>query len=259
VTISVPAFDWRSRSKAALIHFVANAGVGLAVALVVFGMWYRWPYRTLSGGTALFGLVVGIDIVLGPVITFIVFDRRKPWPELVRDLSIVVILQLAALIYGLYVTFMARPVALAFEENRFRVVSAAAVMESELPQAPEDMRSLSLTGPRVISTAMPTDPKEKEDAVTLALKGYDIGTRPSLWRPWDANARRAAVASAKPLADLARRHPSNRHDFDAALARTQRSMADLVYVPMVTARGGWVALLDRASGDVLDYIPVSGF
>ena len=44
-------------------------------------------------------LVVSCDLVLGPLITFTIFDKRKPWPELRRDLAIVVALQLAALGY----------------------------------------------------------------------------------------------------------------------------------------------------------------
>ena len=81
-------------------------------------------------------LVVSCDLVLGPLITFTIFDKRKPWPELRRDLAIVVALQLAALGYGLHTVIIARPVVLALEEDRFRVVAAPGVLETELPRAP---------------------------------------------------------------------------------------------------------------------------
>jgi hypothetical protein len=253
------SFGWRSRARAALIHLIANACVAMAVAALVFGVWYPWPYRDMSGGNELFALVVGVDVVLGPVITFVIFDRRKPWGELMRDVGIVVALQLAALGYGLHMTFIARPVVLALEEDRFRVVSVVDVLESELPKAQEGMRTLSLTGPRLVYTSVPSDPKLRSEALSLALKGHDIGTRPSLWRPWTAEARRAAVASAKPLADLIARRPAERATIDAAVQRTGEPMQALVYIPVIAFRGDWVALLDRRSGAIVGFASVDGF
>jgi len=259
MTVSTSSFDWHSRAKAALIHLTANACVAAAVAALVFGVWYPWPYRDLSGGTELFGLVVGCDVVLGPVITFVIFDLRKRRSDLVRDLGIVVALQLAALAYGLHMASIARPVVLALEENRFRVVSAADVLDSELPQAPVALRSLSLFGPRLVYTSVPSDSKQKEQAVSLALQGYDIGTRPSLWKPWDADAQRAARANAKALGELARRRPAARADIDAAAARSGRPMASLAYIPVIALRGDWVALIDATSGQIVGFAAVDGF
>jgi hypothetical protein len=253
------SFDWRSRSRAALIHLVANAFIAMAVAALVFSVWYPWPYRQMSGGNELFALVVGVDVVLGPIITFVIFDRRKPRAELIRDVGIVIALQLAALGYGLNMTFIARPVVLALEEDRFRVVSVVDVLEAELPQAREDMRSLSLTGPRIVYTSVPADPKLKSEAVMLALKGHDIGTRPSLWKPWSVEARRAAVASAKPLSDLIARRTAERDTIDAAVQRTSQPVQALVYIPVIAFRGDWVALLDRNSGAIVGFAAVDGF
>ena len=47
-------------------------------ALLVFAVWYPYPYREISGGRDLFLLVVAVDVVLGPLITFAVFNRAKP-------------------------------------------------------------------------------------------------------------------------------------------------------------------------------------
>jgi hypothetical protein len=54
-------FDWRSRFKPALIHLAASLLVAVAVAAMVFALWYPGVYRSLSGGTELFLLVVGVD------------------------------------------------------------------------------------------------------------------------------------------------------------------------------------------------------
>ena len=69
-------------------------------ALLVFGIWYPYPYREISGGRELFLLVITVDVILGPLITLAVFNRKKPRSELRRDLAIVALLQLGALGYG---------------------------------------------------------------------------------------------------------------------------------------------------------------
>jgi len=91
-------------------------------------------------------------VVMGPLLTLVVFDRRKPRTALVRDLTIIAVLQLAALAYGLHTVYIARPVALVYEGGRFRLVTANDVREEELPNAPQAYRTLPLNGPLVPGT-----------------------------------------------------------------------------------------------------------
>lgn len=253
------SIDWRYRLKPALVHLGASLSVAAAVAVTVFALWFPGAYRSFSGGTELFLLVVGVDLALGPLITLVIFDRRKPTKELRRDVVVVVALQLAALGYGLQTMSTARPVVLALEADRFRVVAASGVFVPELPSARADLRRLSLTGPRMVRSVVPDDPEQKAKAMALALAGFDIGTRPALWLPWDEGARAEALAHAKPLSVLADRHPSRQADLDAAISKTGRSVRALAYVPMITFRDDWVVLLDAVSGDVLGFAALNGF
>lgn len=253
------SFDWRSRGRAALIHLAGSALVAALAAALVFGLWYPWPYTALAGGTGLFVLITGIDVVMGPVITFAIFDRAKPRRELRRDLTIVVLLQLAALGFGLYTMVQARPVALALEGKRFRVVAANDVQEDEFPQALPEFRRLPLTGPMMLNTRTPTDGTELVDAVEKALAGADLGARPKFWRPWDATARQQALAVSQPLAELRQRYPERAAELDAAIARSGRTEAQLRYLPIVAQFADWVALLDAASGEVVGYAPFNAY
>ena len=82
-------FQWRSRLRAAAIHLALSVAVAGLAGLLVFALWYPYPYREISGGRELFLLVVAVDIVIGPLITFAVFNRAKPVAELRRDLAVV--------------------------------------------------------------------------------------------------------------------------------------------------------------------------
>ena len=251
--------DRSARLRAALVHFGFSALIAAAAAALVFGLWYPGPYARLAGGVGLFVLISGVDVVMGPLITLVIFDRRKPARELRRDMAIVVLLQLAALGYGLFIMFNARPVALALEGERFRLVRAVDVALDELPKAPAALRQLPLTGPVTIRTESPTDPDQQFDAIQRALAGADLGTRPQFWRPWDATGRQEALAAAKPLAPLQQRAAQARPELDAAIARSGLPAEQLRYLPLITPYGDWVVLLNAASGELAGFAALDGF
>jgi len=51
-------------------------------------------------------------VCLGPLLTLAVFDPKKK--ELKRDLSIILLIQLSALFYGIYTVSVARPAYIVF-------------------------------------------------------------------------------------------------------------------------------------------------
>ena len=87
MTSSAPSF-WKDRFKASGIHLGISLVLAVLAGALVFGLWYPYPYREISGGRELFLLLVSVDVVLGPLITLAIFDRRKPGRELIRALCI---------------------------------------------------------------------------------------------------------------------------------------------------------------------------
>ena len=121
-----------SALKAGAVHFLLSVLVAVLAAALVFMLWYPFPYRELMGGRELFMLVIGVDVVCGPLLTMVLYNPSKPRLDLVRDLGIVAIIQLAALIYGLSVVMAVRPVYLVYEVDRFNAVSAVDIDELAL-------------------------------------------------------------------------------------------------------------------------------
>lgn len=249
---------WPSRIRAAAIHLSGSTIVAALAAALVFLVWYPPPYERLAGGLGLFVLVISVDVVMGPLITLAVFERSKPLRALRFDLLVVIVMQLAALTYGLYTMAIARPVAMALEGNRFRVVSVVDVLESELLRAPAGLQSLSWTGPRLLRTADVTA-ADKLDAIQMALSGHDLGTRPSYWRPWDDKARTEARAAAKPMSDLYVQKPAYREAIQAIIAKTGRPAEALGYLPVISRHAQAVALIDLGTGEVAGFAPYDAF
>lgn len=251
-------FQWGVRLRAAGLHLLLSAAVALLAACLVFFLWYPWPYRDLSGGRELFVLLVSVDIVLGPLITFSVFNLRKPRAELVRDLAVVGLLQLAALCYGLWTVHAARPVHLAFEYDRLRVVHAIDVLPEELPLAPAALQPTFWSAPTPIALR-PMQVKEQVEFTVAALGGVQLAARPALWRPWE-DQRPAILAAAQPLPALTQRLPQAADALQAAARSAGREPAAVVWLP-VLARGAnaWTALLDARTADILAYVPVDPY
>ncbi len=252
----LPGLALRDRLRAAGWHLLLSLLVAALAAALVFGLWYPGAFRGLSGGRSLFLLVVTVDVVLGPLLTFAIFDPRKGWPHLRRDLAIIVALQLAALAYGLHTVYIARPVVLTFERDRFRVVTASDVLVDELPKARPEYRTLPLTGPWTVSTRAAQPGEEKSDALFTALKGFDTSQRPGFWQPYE-NARSEALAKARPLKALLDRHPEHATEFRAEIRDAGLEPERARFLPVV-ARGNWVAVLNP-QGDIAIFLAADGF
>ena len=84
---------YRVAIKVAGLHLLCTAAIALLAAVVVLGLWYPYPYRELSGGRELFLLIIAVDVVCGPLLTFVLFNPAKPKKELWQDLGLVVLLQ----------------------------------------------------------------------------------------------------------------------------------------------------------------------
>lgn len=246
--------------KAAGFHLGLTAIVAAGVAAVVLGVWFPFPFRALSGGQHLFWIVVGVDVVCGPLLTSVLFNPAKSRRELTLDLSLVALLQLAALLYGLHSVSLARPVVVAFETDRLVAVSAAQISPGDLPQASPEFRSLSWTGPVLVSTRAPTDGAETLKSIDLSMQGVEPSARPGWWQSYEKS-RQLVQQRMKNLASLRARLPADKQAIiDEAVKKTSLPVGQLYYLPLVSQKqlDTWIALLD-GQGTIKGYAPVDGF
>ena len=250
--------NWKGRLHASGIHLGISLSIAALAAAVVFGLWYPYPYREISGGRSLFLLVVFVDVVMGPLITLVIFNRTKPRRELMTDFLVVGLLQLAALSYGLWTVFVARPVHLVFEYNRMAVVHAIDVDPALLSKAPKELQTLPMTGPTAIALRPFKDSAEQMDATIAAMGGAPLPARSDLWQPY-----RDSVADilkeAKPAAELQTRFPSQASLIHQAIESTGKTVAQLRYLPLLSRNDAWTVLLDAITAEPVGFIPLDSF
>lgn len=251
-------FIWKERLRASGIHLAISLGMAALAAMLVFVVWYPYPYREISGGRELFLIVVTVDVILGPLITLAVFNRTKPKAELHRDLVVVALIQLSALAYGLWTMAVARPVHLVFEYDRFRVVHAVDVPSELMGRLPPEVEAFPLGGPTLLALRPFLDDNEQVQATLAALEGVQLSSRPDLWQPYPL-ARQRVLAAAKPVVSLKQRFADRVGEIDAVVARIGRQPDALVYLPMVGRKSFWTVFLDPNSAEVLAFMPLDSF
>lgn len=248
----------KDRLGASGIHLGISLCVAVFAAALVFGLWYPYPYGEISGGRELFFLVVAVDVIMGPLITLAIFNRAKPRRELLIDFTVVGLLQLAALGYGLWTVFAARPVHLVFEYSRMTVVHAIDVDADLLAKAPTSLQKLPVTGPTVIALRPFKNPEEQFDATMAAFEGFPLAARSDLWQAYEP-VRADVLKEAKPVAELRARFSNQAAQIDRAIAATGKPVTDVRYLPLLSRKTAWTVLLDTTTAEPLGYLPLDSF
>ena len=245
--------------QAGFFHLVISGLIALLVAGVVFYIWFPHPYRELAGGRDLFILIVSVDVVCGPLLTLILASPYKAKSELVIDLGIVALLQVCALAIGLYSISMARPVALVFEVDRFRAVTAAEINPADQERAAPPFHTLSWIGPKLLGIRPALNGDEQLESIELGLQGIEPSMRPQWWESYERSAFKA-LSKAKPIQVLRRKHPHQAAFIDNALRSANLSEANSLWLPLVSRKSSeWVVVLNAKSGQPKAYLPLDGF
>lgn len=247
-----------SRLRAAGIHLCLSLAVAVLAALLVFGLWYPYPYREISGGRELFLIVVAVDVVLGPLITMAIFNLKKPFKELRRDLVVVALIQLSGLGYGLWTVSLARPAHLVFELDRFRVVHVADIPVDLTDSAPPGVDAMPLSGPTLVAVRPFKNDKEKFEATILEMKGVSLAARPDLWQPY-GDARAAVLKAGKPITDLKTRVPLRAAEIDQFVQNLGRAPAATLWLPLAGRKVFWTVFIDATTAEIVGFLPVDSF
>ncbi len=215
----------------------------VAMALV-FLVWYPAPLATATGVTPIFLLMLGIDVTMGPLLTLLVYKPRKK--SLRMDLTVIVLLQVAALAYGIHTMAVARPAWLVFNKDRFDVALANELDITRMEQAKPEFRYAPWTGPRWVASAAPSDPTASFDLMMESGGGGpDLPQRIDLYFPIEQSAD-AIRAKALPLADLDKYNPPA----DVAKVLKQWPDAD-AFLPLMAKVQAMTVLVRKADSKVI--------
>ena len=185
-----------SRYRAASLHLLLCVGVALILLSLFWFVWYPSPLFRAVGGLEIFLMLLGIDVVLGPLLTLVVFKTEKP--SLKFDLGVIAAVQVAALAYGVFTLLTGRPVYVAALGHRFDLIQASELNDEQLKTS---NTSLPWWGPKWVGIKEATDKKERERMMFSGLAGADYGHYPQYHAPLESM-HDTLLANAKPISVL---------------------------------------------------------
>lgn len=121
------------RLKALLIHLGFSALLIAAVTAVALFIWFPYPWYEIDGTLTALIIVFCVDVVVGPILTFVVSNNQKSPRELLLDFSLILVLQLAALVFGISEIYKQRVSAIVYLEGQFHLIA-----QSKLPADREE-------------------------------------------------------------------------------------------------------------------------
>lgn len=244
-------------TRPVLITKLKATGVHLSLSLVVFAYltykifydWYPEPYFSVDGGWQGIRLIGAVDLVLGPLITFLIFDLRKKRREIVFDLLIIAAIQFGTLAYGVHMTYSQRPVAVVL----FDEFGIPAIEEhyGDQNNVLERLRSYSDERPPVIYSRLPEDRAGLDEMrrITIERKILDHAQIQN-YRPQQELA--AALEARQALFADRMASWNERARFDAWLQQSGKDPSEVLILPF-SGRYGRVWLVFDRNGGYLDY------
>lgn len=249
----------KNRLSAAGVHLSISLVIAALAWTLVSSFWYPYPFTEISGGRQLFVLLVTVDIVLGSMLTFSVFSAGKLRRVLIRDLMVVGALQLSALGYGLWTMYIARPVFLVHEVDRFKVVIAVDLDESDLREAPMLFRQLPMSGVQTIGIRQARDNADKLRSLDLELAGKELSLQTGWWQPLSEENRISMRQHAKPIQLLRQKAADCSTKIDQILRTANVSDDEAIALPLLTRLASWSVVLDKRDLKIIGYLPVDLF
>lgn len=244
--------NWREKFIATGVHFGITLLLATTAAALIFLVWYPDPFDDMIGGSELFVLIVSSDLVLGPLMSLVLYNSRKTRRALLFDYTLVGLLQLCALGYGVSTMAQARPVYVALSRDRYEIVLAGDLKEKELAAA-RDPRYAKIpwTGPQYVAVVISS--KDYQDALFEALAGNEEHVRPKFYQPYESQLE-VLREYAKPLAALEAKKPQARPLIEAALKGKPKAKGEYRWLPVRHFRGFWTAIVDDADGSVVAWL-----
>lgn len=153
-----------------LKHLIISCLVGILISLIILLVWYPTPLAQATGVLEIYFMLLGIDIIIGPLLGFIVYKVGKK--TLKFDLTVIICLQALALGYGVYTLAQGRPAWIVYHGDRFELVRHNEILRNNIQQADLRYQKTPWTGPQYVTTQQTVNLNTKNDDLFNAIFGH---------------------------------------------------------------------------------------
>ena len=237
----------KEKLRAFTLHAIISLLIGSICASIVFFVWYPYPLAKAVGVTHIFLMLLVIDIILGPLLTFLIYKKGKKTLKL--DLFFIVLIQVSALCYGMFNVYQGKPAWLVFNADRFDVVRIIEIDKRKINQVKDKYRTLSLFSPKWVASIAPQNIDENNDILFEAVfAGIDIAQRPELYQ--DLNDVKDKIKNKAQGLELLNNY-NNKKDVEKTLAKYPKADA---WLPLKANAVDMVVLVNKESASIIKIV-----
>ena len=243
-----------SKLKATGVHLSLSIVIFIALVYQIYYNWYPQPYFSIDGGWQGIQIIAAVDLVLGPLITFLIFDLSKSRREILFDLLTIAVIQFSALAYGIHVTHGQRPVAVAMIGQY--VISGTKEQFGGKLESASDLYPYSDERPPIIYADLQLDQRTLKEITNIDLWGNVLEYVQKHARDPRAELA-AALERMQPAFSTMLDDLDSRKDFDTWLAQNGKKQ-DEVMICRLAGRYGEVWLVFDREGKYLSFFSHNG-
>ena len=234
-----------------LKFFFSHLSISFLIALLVIGLvffvWYPAPLAKAVGVTNIFLMMLAIDVIVGPILGWLVYQEGKK--TLKFDLSVIILIQIAALCYGVFSIEQGRPAWLVYNVDRFELVRKNELVDTNIQQAQPQFQQPSWFKPQYVATEFAKDIQQRNDEMFAeVLGGISIAQRPERYDE-RTQAKTQIQQRALPLVELQQYNPKT--DVEKTLAEYPKANA---WLPLKANAVDMVVLVNKESASIIKVV-----
>lgn len=219
-----------TRWRAASVHLGLCTILYIALLYPIFFHWYPQPYFATDGGWQGLTLITGVDLVLGPLLTLIVFKIGKP--GLRRDLTLIGILQTVAIIWGTWIVFEQRIAMVTYADGTYYTLTHEQLnnVGGKAVQVAEQGKTIPPYG----YIRIPTDPSERRKFLinTVLHAGTPLLYLSDLYEPLGPSNLQEVLAGSLNIEQFITKNEENRRKVERFLTRHGGKLEDYAFMPL---------------------------
>jgi hypothetical protein len=245
-----------SKPLAFVTHLLLSVAVVGGLLLLLIARWYPIPYFLIDGGWQGIRLVAAVDVVLGPLITLVIYNRNKSRGKLIFDYSVIGAIQACAFAFGVWTVFSTRTTVVVFADGVFYTLGAdtARFLHDPYP-------AILAHAPGTPAYAVVTMPAEEE--ARQKLRRESLAMHRPLFSylervgPLTRESFQQLVENQLDLPDLLARQPESRPEVERFLEKHGGTVQEYVFVPVKPRYRQVVLAFARDTGRLAGWLDIT--
>lgn len=212
------------------------------ISAIFYKCIYPYPYIFISGGIFYLSIIILLLILFALCIVFLGNFNNKKIPKLMGGVCC---------LYFLTIIFawLNRPVLLAFEYDRLRVLKASDMNSDALGE----LGKFRFGEPARKSLRSFKDGNEQYQLILMAINGYSLSANSDLWQNYLESADQIKIEAKKWRNSKIIKEYFSKEDNKKYL------ISKYGYLPVVSEKHFWIASVDLESAEVVSFFPVDPY